>query len=76
MCRSGCKTKDHESWGACARAANMKIAYCGVGGLDATKQKLWDAELGLYRQAVADGLDPKGTTTQAVREAYTEAEAS
>ena len=25
-CRSGCKTKNHDSWGECARAANLTIA--------------------------------------------------
>ena len=53
MCRSGCPTQDHQSWGECARAANMRIAYCGVGGGDATAQKQWDNELSLYRQARA-----------------------
>ncbi|TXS35071.1 hypothetical protein [Streptomyces sp. t39] len=69
MCRTGCKTQDHTSWGACARAANMRIAYCGVGGGDATAQKQWDNELDLYRQARAQGVQPDGTTRNKVEHA-------
>ena len=66
MCRSGCPTQDHDSWGACARAANLRVAYCGIGGGDATAQKKWDAELNLYRSARAQGIQPDGTTTKKV----------
>lgn len=68
MCRTGCPTQDHASWGACARAAHLRVAYCGVGGGDATEQKKWDRELDLYRAARAQGVQPDGTkTTQIVR---------
>jgi hypothetical protein len=66
MCRSGCPTQDHRSWGECARAANLRVAYCGIGGGDATAQKRWDAELSLYRSARAQGIQPDGTTTKKV----------
>ncbi|GAA4890997.1 hypothetical protein ACFPM3_20250 [Streptomyces coeruleoprunus] len=66
MCRTGCKTQDHASWGECARAANMRVAYCGIGGGDATAQKKWDDELSLYRQARAQGIQPDGTTKNKV----------
>lgn len=69
MCRTGCKTKDHASWGECARAANMRVAYCGIGGGDATAQKQWDSELELYRQARAQGIQPEGTTRNKVEAA-------
>ena len=69
MCRSGCKTQDHQSWGACARAANMRVAYCGVGDGDATAQKRWDQSLELYRQARKQGIQPEGTTLNKVRNA-------
>lgn len=69
MCRTGCKTQDHGSWGECARAANMRVAYCGIGGGDATAQKNWDQDLSLYRQARAQGIQPDGTTRNKVMKA-------
>lgn len=66
MCRSGCATQDHASWGECARKANLKVAYCGIGGGDATVQKRWDGELDLYRSARAQGVQPEGTKTHQV----------
>ena len=69
MCRTGCPTQDHGSWGECARAANLKIAYCGQGGGDATKQKAWDRELAEYRDAKAQGISPASTKTRDIRAA-------
>jgi len=63
MCRTGCKTKDHSTYGECCRAAAPRVAYCNsVNGYDATKQKRWDSELQAFRDAVAEGLNPPGTT--------------
>ena len=71
-CRSGCRTKDHESWGACARAARLRTIYCasakGAGG-DLTAQKRWDKDLSNYRDARAQGIQPAGTTAAAVEKA-------
>lgn len=69
-CRSGCPTQDHANWGECARAANMKIAYARSHiGQDATTQKKWDKELALYREARAQGIQPKSTQTKDIRAA-------
>lgn len=68
-CRTGCQTRDHESWGACARAATLRVAYCGVGGGDATAQRAQDRELELYRRARAEGIQPDGTKLHKIREA-------
>ena len=68
-CRTGCPTQDHASWGECARAANMRVAYCGIGGGDATAQKKWDTELSLYRQARKQGIQPDGTKTNQIMRA-------
>lgn len=76
MCRTGCPTQDHESWGACARAARLRVAYCGIGGGDATAQKQWDSELEDYRKARAAGIQPDGTTRNKVREAVALSEAA
>jgi hypothetical protein len=76
MCRTGCPTKDHSSWGECARAANLKVAYCGIGGGDATEQKQWDSELGLYRAARAQGVQPDGTKRRQIEAALKASEAA
>lgn len=68
-CRSGCLTQDHSTWGECLRASNLRIAYCGINGGDATKQKKWDAELQEYRDARAQGIEPATTRTKDIREA-------
>lgn len=69
MCRTGCPTQDHATWGECARAANLRVAYCGIGGGDATEQKKWDQELALYRAARAQGVQPDGTKTSQIMRA-------
>lgn len=70
MCRSGCSTQDHASWGECARAANLKIAYCqSAAGKDYTLQKRHDAELDAYAEARKGGLQPAGTKMSQVRKA-------
>jgi hypothetical protein len=66
MCRTGCATQDHATWGECARAANLRVAYCGIGGGDATEQKRWDDELSLYRSARSQGIQPEGTKTNQI----------
>lgn len=50
MCRSGCPTQDHASWGDCARAANMSIS----GDTVAKTNK----ELNAYAYARSLGLQP------------------
>lgn len=47
----------------------MKIAYCGIGGGDATGQKKWDQEISEYRSAVAQGIRPSTTKTKDIRAA-------
>jgi hypothetical protein len=76
MCRTGCPTQDHKSWGECARAANLRVAYCGIGGGDATEQKRWDAELDLYRAARRQGIQPDGTKQHQVVKALKASEAA
>lgn len=68
-CSSGCRTKDHKSWGECVRSKNAKVAYAGIGGGDATAQKRWDQELDMYRAARSEGIEPTGTTMPKIRAA-------
>lgn len=61
-CRTGCITKDHESYAACLRDAAPRVAYCNsAGGWDYTRQKTWDRELDAYRAAKAEGIQPETT---------------
>ena len=69
-CRSGCKTQDHESYGDCLQAANLRIAYSGIGGGDATTQKRWDKNLADYKRARELGIQPVGTKPSQVRAAF------
>lgn len=68
-CTSGCPTGDHETYGECLRAKAFRVAYCGVGGLDASKQKAWDADLALYASARRQGVQPAGTSRVATERA-------
>lgn len=76
-CRTGCPTPGrHKSWGECARSANLRVAYCGIGGGDATEQKAWDQELSLYRSARSQGVQPDGTKAHQVEAALKVSEAA
>lgn len=68
-CRSGCPTQDHASWGECARSARLKVAYCGIGGGDATAQRKWDRELDSYKSARSQGIQPRTTRSRDIETA-------
>ena len=69
-CRSGCRAKDHASYDACLKAANVRTYLASPSkGLDGTRQKKWDAELSAYRAARRQGIQPDGTTKRKVEEA-------
>lgn len=62
MCRAGCKTQDHASWGDCLRDAGVRTYLASPSkGLDGTRQKKWDAELQAYRDARKQGIQPDST---------------
>lgn len=69
MCRSGCKTKNHKSWGECARAARV-----AVWGPNHETYVAGDAEVDLYDRAWADGLNPENVDRESVMKAYREAD--
>ena len=48
------------------RVKSIKVAYCGIGGGDATAQRQWDRNLDLYRKARAEGIQPTGTSRSKV----------
>lgn len=70
MCRAGCKTKNHATWGECLRDAGVRTYLASPSkGLDGTAQKKWDNELEMYRRARSEGIQPEGTTLKKVTEA-------
>lgn len=54
-CRTGCLTKDHESYGACLRAANLSTM---VGDTVQINQQ-GERDLAAYREARRQGLQPQ-----------------
>jgi hypothetical protein len=58
MCRTGCRTQDHASWGECARDAGLQIGDLGTGHGVA---KRTDRRLGAYAEARGLGLQPPST---------------
>ena len=69
MCRSGCPTQDHDSWGECARAANFHTN----GVHQRTEYKAYDKELSDYASARMVGLQPKTTRQRDIDRAKREA---
>jgi hypothetical protein len=61
-CSATCKTKEHETFGECLRAKNLKTAYMADWkGSDATAQKKADKNLDEYAKARSYGIQPKST---------------
>jgi hypothetical protein len=69
-CASTCQTKDHETFGACLRAKNIKTAYMQEWkGKDATAQKRADKNLDAYEAARKNGIQPSSTRPADVQRA-------
>lgn len=67
MCRSGCPTQNHASWGECARASGIQWGNPG----QRAKTRSWDGELAAYRKArEVDRLAPKTTQKRDIDMAY------
>ena len=59
------------------KARTLQLATGDAAGniiASGTTQKKWDKELQLYRDAKAQGVQPAGTSTKAIREAMTASE--
>lgn len=64
-CRSGCATKDHATWGECARAANLSTM---VGeGVQINQQG--ERDLAEYARVRKMGIQPKSVKRSAVEAA-------
>jgi len=70
-CRSGCVTKDHVSYGACLRAASLRVGWAKSHvGIDRSREKGKNQELDLYVQARRAGIQPATTRTPDIRKAF------
>lgn len=77
MCRSGCKTQDHVTWGECLRDAGVGTYLASPSkGLDGTRQKKWDQELELYRRARREGIQPDSTNLPDIQRAMKASDAA
>jgi len=56
MCRTGCPTQDHRSYAECCRGLQLAI-----GEALTLQQQAVDRELKAYRNARAEGIQPRGT---------------
>lgn len=78
-CRSGCPTQDHETWGECLRASNIQMNTGDANGSlvqSGWTNKKWDNELKEYRDARAQGIQPKSTKTADIRAAVKASDAT
>ena len=67
-CRAGCRTKDHDSYAECLRAANVQtkaVLTSPLSDMYATTKK----DLSAYEAARANGIQPGGTTLEKVKDA-------
>lgn len=55
-CSTGCRTKDHRTYGECMRSKTVKVAE-----YDVTAQKKADANLDNYARARKYGIQPQST---------------
>lgn len=62
-CRTGCRTRDHESYAACLRDGTPRVT------LAATPHNAWDKELSLYKSAREQGIQPASTKTADIQRA-------
>lgn len=73
-CRSACETRDHDSFGECARAASIRQMWLGGTGPSMSDQKRFARTNENFRAAVRDGLQPASVSDGAIRRAYSQAE--
>lgn len=69
-CRTGCRTKDHDSYAECLRAASPTINATATSSLASMYQKT-KTDLAAYETARRNGIQPEGTTVEKVRQAET-----
>ena len=71
-CTSGCRSRDHLSWGDCMRAKSLYPMWLGGTGPSFGDQKRWSNDNALYRQVVRDGGSLSTAMNKGVGVAYRE----
>lgn len=71
VCRSGCPTQDHKSYADCCKGLSLAI-----GEALTLRQQSVDKELKAYRNARAEGIQPRGTQMHQVEQAKRISDAS
>ena len=66
-CSSSCRTQDHESWGACVRAKNLRTS--ALDGESLSVQRTADKTLDDYAKARSYGIQPASTRASDVQAA-------
>ena len=67
-CSTGCKTRDHASYGQCLRSKAPAVMGLESTGNDLTKQKQWDKDLDFYANARKQGIQPASTNRKDVQD--------
>lgn len=69
-CRSGCRTRDHDDWGSCARASNLRVGWMeSTNGLSRVADRKTTSELHEYADLRKQGVQPEGTSRHAIESA-------
>lgn len=67
-CSTGCKTRDHSSFGQCLRSKQAGVMGLESTGQDITREKQWNKDLDFYSNARRQGIQPAGTSRQQVQD--------
>jgi hypothetical protein len=59
-CRTGCRTRHHNSYGECLRDANPRVTFA------ATPNNSWDRDIEKYRAVRQEGIQPDTTNPRDV----------
>ena len=65
-CRTGCKTKNCASYGECCRNAAVRTTNIGDKVFTREGERRWFGELAAYDAARKEGIEPDGTTYEAI----------
>lgn len=74
-CASSCLDQNHDSYGECLRAKNIKAQWLGGTGSSYGDEKAWDRENVRFEAATKDGVNPASVGHKAIDAAYRAADA-
>ena len=68
-CTTGCRTKDHASYGECLRSKRLTVFGETISTMDTGRERKWGRELDTYAEARKAGLQPVSTNIRDSRRA-------